>query len=76
MEWNIGRSGRAWSADEAMQRHDLAPGKVELIEGKLFCSEEDRINMLGLLLENVGVDKVIRLGEASVWREAVAHLRG
>ena len=30
--------------------------------------------MLALLLENVGADKAVRLGEASVWRAAVAAL--
>jgi hypothetical protein len=28
--------------------------------------------MLGLVLENLGVDKAVRLGDAKVWREAIA----
>jgi hypothetical protein len=72
--WNIGREGRAWRGDEAHARYHLSPEKIEMIDGRLFWSEEDRIIMLGLLLENVGVDKAVRLGDAGVWREAIAAL--
>jgi hypothetical protein len=74
VNWNIQRTGRAWTGDQAIQRHDLAPRKVELIEGKLFWSEEERLTMLALLLENVGVDKAIRLGSPAVWKEAIMQL--
>jgi hypothetical protein len=30
--------------------------------------------MLALLLENVGADKAVRLGDPGVWREAIDHL--
>ena len=43
--------------------------------GKLFWTDEERINLLGLLLENVGVDEAIRLGDAKVWKAAVAELK-
>jgi hypothetical protein len=72
--WDIRREGHAWGIKEVRERYYSAPEKIELIEGKLFWSEEDRIRMLGLLLENVGVDKAIRLGDAQVWREAIAEL--
>jgi hypothetical protein len=74
VNWNIQRTGRAWTGDEATQRHDLAPRKVELIEGQLFWSEEQRLTMLGLLLENVGVDKAIQLGSPAVWKDAIMQL--
>jgi hypothetical protein len=74
VNWNIQRTGRAWTGDEAIQRHYLAPRKVELIEGQLFWSEEQRLTMLGLLLENVGVDKAIQLGSPAVWKEAIMQL--
>lgn len=73
VDCNIQRQGRSWQ-DEAMQRYDLCPGKTEMIRGQLFWDEEDRLMMLALLLENVGVDKVIRLGDPNVWREAIAEL--
>jgi hypothetical protein len=73
--WNIGRDGRAWG-EEAMDRYYLAPEKIELIEGQLFGTEEERLTMLALLLENVGADKAVRLGDAAVWRAAIDALDG
>lgn len=72
--WDIRREGRAWSKEEVLPRYELTPGKMELIHGKLFWSEEDRLLLLGLLLENVGADKAVRLGDPAVWRAAVADL--
>jgi hypothetical protein len=72
--WNIQREGQTWNGGEARSRYELCPEKLEMIEGKLLWCEEDRLMLLGLLLENVGVDKAVRLGEPNVWREAVARL--
>lgn len=74
VKWDIRRKGRAWSGEEAWQRYELTPEKIEMIEGKLFWTEEDRLRMLGLLLENVGIDKAIRLGNPEIWKAAVAEL--
>jgi hypothetical protein len=52
----------------------LAPEKIELIEGKLFWTDRDRLIMLGLLLENVGVEEAIRLGDPAVWKAAITKL--
>jgi hypothetical protein len=73
-QWNLAREGRAWRGDEVHARYYLSPAKIELIDGRLFWSEEDRVIMLGLLLENVGVDKAVRMGDPDVWREAIAAL--
>jgi hypothetical protein len=32
------------------------------------------VKLLGLLLENVGADRAVRLGDPSVWRSAVEAL--
>jgi hypothetical protein len=74
VDWDIRREGRAWRAGEAMARYELTPEKIEMIDGRLFWTEEERVAMLGLLLENVGIDRAIRLGNPAVWREAVAEL--
>ena len=66
LQWNIRREGRAWEGTEARSRYSLTPEKIELIQGRLFCSEEDRVVMLALLLENVGADKAVRLGDPNV----------
>jgi len=36
--------------------------------------DQERLLMLGLLLENVGVDAAVRLGDPAVWRAAIAEL--
>lgn len=72
--WDIRREGRAWRGDEALDRFRLAPEKLEMIRGRLFWSDEERVTLLALLLENVGVDQAVRLGDPNVWRAAVADL--
>lgn len=72
--WNIRREGHAWQGEESRRKYYLAPEKIELFEGKIFFDDERRLTMLALLLENVGVDAAVRLGNPAVWREAVAHL--
>ena len=57
-----------------MSRYQMTPEKTEILDGRLYGTEEERLTMLALLLENVGADKAVRLGEASVWRAAVAAL--
>lgn len=74
IQWDIRREGRAWTGDEAMARYYMAPEKIELIRGRLFWDDEQRLRMLGLLLEQVGVDAAVRLGSPQVWRDAVAEL--
>ena len=32
------------------------------------------LTMLALLLENVGIDKAVALGDSSIWREAIDAL--
>lgn len=73
--WDIRREGRSWTAGEALERFGRTPEKIEMIDGRLFWDDEQRLEMLGLLLENVGAEAAVRLGNAAVWREAVAHLR-
>lgn len=73
VDWKFRRRGRAWRKD-ALRRWELTPEKIEMAEGKLFYTDEQRLLMLGMLIENVGVDAVVRMGDAQVWRDAVAAL--
>lgn len=75
VKWDIRRKGRAWDAGEAGERFQLTPEKFEMTSGKLFWTDEERINLLGLLLENVGADQAIRLGDPKVWKAAIADLK-
>ena len=71
--WDIRREGRAWG-DECWSRYEQAPEKIEVARGKLFFSDEERLTMLALLLENVGADAAVCLGDPAVWRRAIADL--
>ncbi len=75
IRWDIRREGRAWTGEEFHERYARTPEKHELIEGKLLWSDEERLTLLGLLLENVGADRAIRLGDRYVWIAAVDALR-
>jgi hypothetical protein len=75
LTWEIGRKGRAWRSGEALARYDLAPEKIEMVDGKLFNDDAERTTMLAMLLENLGVDAAVCIGSPDVWREAVARLR-
>jgi hypothetical protein len=57
-----------------MARYELTPEKLEMSEGRLLWDDEDRVKLLGLLLENVGADRAVRLGNPTVWRAAVAAI--
>ncbi len=74
IRWDIRREGRSWEGDEAWDRYQLTPEKTEMTDGKLYWDDEERLTMLGLLLENVGIDRAIRLGDPRLWREAIAEL--
>lgn len=71
--WDIRRDGRAWGG-EAMSRYQMTPEKTEMIAGKLYGTEEERLTMLALLLENVGADTAVRIGNPDIWRAAVDGL--
>lgn len=74
--WDICLSGRAWNRDEAFARHSMISGccRIEMSAGKLLWSDEDRLVLLALLLENVGAARAVKLGNPAVWREAVNAL--
>ncbi len=72
MDCDIRREGRKWSREEITEKsHKLCPEKIELIEGKMFWSDEERLAILTLLLENVGIDAAVALGDAELWRQAI-----
>jgi hypothetical protein len=54
----------------------LTPEKFEVWEGRLFFDDTQRVNLLGLLLENLGIDAAVRLGSLEVWEAAIAAARG
>lgn len=76
VRWDIRREGRSWGREDFPARLELTPEKFEVVDSKLFWDENDRLNLLALLLENVGVDTAVRLGSLEVWEAAIAAARG
>ena len=73
IKWDIRREGRQWSDEEFDQRLSQAPEKIEYVDG-IFGSDRQRLIVLGMLLENLGVDQVVRFGKLEHWKDAIADL--
>jgi hypothetical protein len=52
------------------ENHSFTPEKFELSEGYVFWSEEERRNLLLLLLVNEGLEEAVRLAPRELWQEA------
>ena len=73
--WRIERRHRSWTPDEFRARLEFLPEKFEIFDGKLLLGVNDRINLLAILLENVGTDAAVRLGSPEVWEQALDAAR-
>jgi hypothetical protein len=72
-EWDIRREGRRWTKEEFDHRLYQAPEKIEFVGG-IFASERERLTVLAMLLENLGIDKAVRFGKLEDWKAAIADL--
>ena len=71
--FDIRRGGRAWAAAEVQDRlRRLGPCRIEVLDGRLFFDEFQRRMVLGMLLENVGLDVALDLAGPARWRDALA----
>ncbi len=73
IEWDIRREGRLWSHEGFDERIFRAPDKIEYVDG-IFASDRERLIVLGMLLENLGIDRVVRFGRLEDWKPAIADL--
>ena len=73
IDWDIRREGRRWSHEEFDQRIYQAPEKIEYVNG-IFASDRERLIVLGMLLENLGIDRVIQFGKLEDWKAAIGDL--
>ncbi len=76
IEWDIRREGHAWSGKENPSRLLLLPEKIEVSRGRLVTAGTEPAALLGLLLEQDGIDQALCLGDQRLWREAIAELDG
>ena len=72
-EWDIQREGRVWSHEEFERRIYQAPEKIEYTGG-IFTYEDERLTVLAMLLENLGIDNAVQLGNLQDWKAAIAEL--
>ncbi len=73
IDWDIRREGRLWSHEEFDKRIYQAPEKIEYVDG-IFSSNRERLIVLGMLLENLGIDRAIRFGKIEDWKAAIEDL--
>lgn len=71
--WDIRRQGRRWTKEELEDRLYRAPEQIEFVGG-IFAGERERLSVLGMLLENLGIDAVVRFGKLEDWKAAIADL--
>ena len=72
-DWDIRREGREWTGDEFDKRIYQAPEKIEYVGG-IFVDEIQRLTVLAMLLENLGIDQAVRLGKSEDWEAAIDEL--
>jgi hypothetical protein len=72
-EWDIRREGHVWSHEEFERRIYQAPEKIEYTGG-IFTYADERLTVLAMLLENLGIDKAVQLGNLQNWKAAIAEL--
>ena len=73
LNWDIRRKGRLWSHEEFDERISQAPEKIEYVNG-IFASDRERLVVLGMLLENLGIDRAVQFGRLEDWQAAIADL--
>lgn len=72
-EWHIRREGQQWVGEKFENRTYQAPEKIEFVSGRIFVNEQERLTVLAMLLENLGIDKAVRLGNPADWKAAIAE---
>jgi hypothetical protein len=73
IDWDIRRESRRWSDEEFDRRMYQAPEKIGYVDG-IFASERERLIVLGMLLENLGIDRAIRFGKLEDWKASIEDL--
>lgn len=66
--------GQLWFREEIAERPDDLAGRLEMLGGRLCAGYEQRLILLGALLEHVGTAEAVKLGPQERWRTALALL--
>ena len=69
--WDIRREGRRWTREEWDRRLYQAPEKIEFA-GVIFNNDRERLTVLAMLLENLGMEAAVRFGNLDDWKAVIA----
>ena len=75
--WDIRNESRSWTKEEISTRYFrmLMDIKDELTDGRLYNQHGTRMMVLGLLLENQGLDNAVQFGKIEDWERALERRR-
>ena len=78
-KWHIRREGQQWLGGKFKNRIYQAPEKIEFVEGGIFTNERERLTVLAMILENLGIDKqcvwaIRRIGKRRSWNWTTSEL--
>jgi hypothetical protein len=75
--WDIRNESRSWTKEEIKTRYFrmLMEIKDELSDGRLYNQHGTRMMVLGLLLENQGLDHAVQFGSIEDWERALERRR-
>lgn len=57
--------------DEMVVKLDLLPAKLEALGGRVCVTVEQRLMLLAALIENLGINIVVALGDLDIWRASI-----
>jgi hypothetical protein len=71
---HLGHPPRTTPLDEGRIRGSDEPGPGEnRVRGRIFASERERLTVLAMLLENLGIDRVVQFGSLEDWKAAIVE---
>lgn len=72
-DWPVAREPKTFSGDEFFEMVDRFPARVDCCEGKVGANQSQRLLMLAMLIQCVGVDEVVKIGGIQNWIDAVKN---
>jgi hypothetical protein len=65
----------ACGATKSSRDESIRPLRRSNIPAGFFTYEDERLTVLAMLLENLGIDKAVQLGNLEDWKAAIAELQ-
>ncbi len=70
VDWGFRAQGYGWGESTWKRIKLTQEFKLEVIDGKLMWDDTMRRLLVGLLIKNVGLDKLVQLGDPNAWKDA------